>query len=286
MEAAFLVMIREGFEAALIVAILLAYLRKIGRRDLFRPVWVGVGVATAIALAFGIIVHITVSEFEGKAELRLEAAVSIIAVVVLTWMVFWMQRQSRGMKGDLERRVDAALSHEGAISGLVAVALFSVLREGLEASLFLVAAATGESGRDVLIGGLVGLTAAFVLGFMVYLGGHKIPMRAFFTVTGMIVIVFAAGLCAKTVMYLQASNDLGSFNLAFYNVTQYSLLTTSTEMGKFLGALFGWDPRPSIEQVVVWLGYFVPVTFFFLRGVRPRSSQPAPRPAASVALDA
>src|SRR5262245_59469099 len=101
-------MIREGFEAALIVAIVLAYLRKVGRRDLFRPVWLGVAAAALCALAFGVIVHTTVAEFEGITKLRINAAISILAVVVLTWMVFWMQRQSRAIKGDLERKVDAA----------------------------------------------------------------------------------------------------------------------------------------------------------------------------------
>ena len=285
MEAAFLVMIREGFEAALIVAILLAYLRKVGRRDLFRPVWFGVGIAAVCALAFGVLVHTTVAEFEGKAELRIEAAISILAVVVLTWMVFWMQRQSRGMKGELERRVDSVLAHGGAASGVVAVALLSVLREGIEASLFLIAAATGSTGREVLIGGLIGLTGAFALGCMVYLGGHKMPMRSFFTVTGLIVILFAAGLCSKAVLYLQLSHDLGSFNLAVYDVTRYTFLTQSSELGKFLAALVGWDPRPSFEQVVVFLGYFVPVTCLFLEPMRPRTPRSDARREARVPAD-
>jgi high-affinity iron transporter len=277
MEAAFLVMIREGFEAALIVAIVLAYLRKIGRKDLFRPVWFGVAVAALCALAFGILVHTTVAEFEGDTKLRINAAISIFAVVVLTWMVFWMQRQSRAIKGDLERKVDAAIAEGGSMGGLVAVAFLSVLREGMEASLFLIAAATGQSGRDVLIGGLIGLTGAFILGYVVYVGGHKIPMKSFFTVTGMIVIVFAAGLCSKAVLFLQASSDLGSLNMAFYNTTHYAFLTQSTEFGKFLAALFGWDPRPSVEQVIAWLGYFVPVTFLFLRHVSPSTPKPVRR---------
>jgi high-affinity iron transporter len=274
-------MIREGFEAALIVAIVLAYLRKVGRRDLFRPVLVGVAIAALCAFAFGVVVHNTVAEFEGTTKLHIDAAISILAVVVLTWMVFWMQRQSRGMKGELERRVDSAISHGGTSRGLVAVTLLSVLREGMEASLFLIAAATGTSGRDVLIGGLIGLVGAFALGFAVYLGGHKMPMGAFFTVTGMIVIVFAAGLCSKAVFFLQVSHDLGSLNLAAHNVTHYAFLTQSTEFGKFLAALFGWDPRPSLEQVVAWLGYFVPVTLLFLRRVQPRTRKP-PAPSSPV----
>jgi high-affinity iron transporter len=119
----------------------------------------------------------------------------------------------------------------------------------------------------VLIGGLFGLGLAFVLGVVVYLSGHRIPMKSFFTVTGVIVIVFAAGLCSKVVLFLQASGDLGSFDMAFFNVTRYEMLTQSHEVGRFSAALVGWDPRPSIEQVAAWLAYFVPVTWLFLRGV-------------------
>jgi high-affinity iron transporter len=138
-----------------------------------------------------------------------------------------------------------------------------VLREGLEAALFLVAAATDSDGRDVVVGAVIGIAIAAILGALVYVGGRRLPMRAFFKVTGLVVILFAAGLLARAVLFLQADGDLGTLNNAVYDLTRYHWLTPSSEVGKFLGALFGWDPRPSIEQLGIWLVYVVPVTTLF-----------------------
>jgi high-affinity iron transporter len=274
MEAALLIMFREGFEAALVVAIVFAYLRRIGRLDLARSVWQGVALATAAAFAVGIAVRITVGSLEGDTRLRAFAAISALAAVVLTWMVFWMRRQSRLIKGDLEHRVDAAIRSDNTRRAIVAVALVAVLREGIEAALFLIAAGTDESGGAIVFGALAGLALASLLAYLVYWGGRSMPMKAFFTVTGLVLIVFAAGLVAKTVLFLQTSGDLGSLNLnGVYDLTAYRWLTQQTEEGKFLAAMFGWDPRPSIEQVVAWTVFATPVTWLFLR------RSPAPRPA-------
>jgi high-affinity iron transporter len=283
-EAALLIMVREGFEAALVVAIVFAYLRKLGRLDLARAVWAGVAAAVAISFALGIVVRLTVGELEGVARMRAFAAIALAAAAVLTWMIFWMRRQSRLIKGDLEHRVDAALASENIGFALAGVALVAVVREGIEAALFLLAAGADESGVSVIAGALIGLTIASVLAYLVYWGGRKMPMKAFFTVTGVVLIVFAAGLVAKAVMFLQVSADLGSYNLnGVYDLTSVRLLTNESEFGKFLGAMFGWDPRPSIEQVVAWLAYLVPVTILFLRPTRapaakPPAASPAPTP--------
>jgi high-affinity iron transporter len=272
MATALLIMLREGFEAALVVAIVFAYLRRIQRLDLSRAVWQGVGVAVAISLTVGVVVHLTIGNLEGAARLRCFAAISFLALCVLTWMVFWMRRQSRAIKGDLEHRVDVALLGDNVARALSAVALLAVLREGIEAALFLIAAATEDSGWSVLIGGLLGLALASVLAGLVYYGGRSLPMKAFFTWTGVVLIVFAAGLASRTVLFLQGAGDLGSLSLnGVYDLTAYDWLTQSTEVGKFLAAMFGWDPRPSFEQVVVYLAYLVPVLTLFLR--------PQPRPA-------
>jgi high-affinity iron transporter len=274
MEAGLLIMLREGFEAALVVAIVFAYLRRIGRLDLARAVWQGVALATAAAFAVGIAVRITVGSLEGDARLRAFAAISALATVVLTWMVFWMRRQSRLIRGDLEHKVDAAIRSDNTRRAIVAVALVAVLREGIEAALFLIAAGTDASGGAIVSGALAGLVLASLLAYVVYWGGRSMPMKAFFTVTGLVLIVFAAGLVAKTVLFLQTSGDLGSFNLnGVYDLTAYRWLTQQTEEGKFLAAMFGWDPRPSIEQVVAWTAFAAPVTWLFLR------RSPAPRPA-------
>ena len=280
MATALLIMLREGFEAALVVAIVFAYLRRIQRLDLSRAVWQGVGLAVAISLAVGVVVHLTIGNLEGAARLRSFAAISFLALCVLTWMVFWMRRQARAIKGELEHRIDVALLGDNVARGLAAVALFAVLREGIEAALFLIAAATEDSGWSVLIGGFIGLALASTVAWVVYYGGRSLPMKAFFTVTGVVLIVFAAGLASRTVLFLQGAGDLGSLSLnGVYDLRQYEWLTQSTEVGKFLAAMFGWDPRPSIEQVVAYLGYLIPVLYLFLR---PQARHPAaarPRPA-------
>lgn len=278
MGESMLVLIREGFEASLIVGIVFGYLRKIDRRDLDAPVWAGVGLAALLSLVFGVVLHNTVGSFEGDARLRAFAAISFVAAGVLTWMVFWMRRQSRAIKGELEERVDAALASDRVRTGVLVVAFFAVLREGIETALFLIAAATSSTGRDVFVGGLIGLAIAAALGYLVYSGSKVLPMKLFFNITGMIVIVFAAGLLAKGVMFLQATefDALDSLNYAVYDLTGIRWLTVDTQVGRFLAGLFGWDPRPSLEQVAVWVAYLVPVTYLFLRPDRPGAAAPQP----------
>lgn len=259
-------MTREGFEAALVVAIVFSYLRRIGRLDRGPAVWRGVALAVALSFAIGIGVHLTIGSLQGTARLRAFAAVSVLALAVLTWMVFWMQRNARGISTELTHQVDRALASDNASRGLALVALLAVLREGIEAALFLIAAATDSSGFDVLTGGFVGLAIALALGLVVYKGSSRIPLKAFFRVSGVVLILFAAGLASKAILDLQMTGDLGSWNLnGVYDLTGTAWLTQSTEVGRFLSALFGWDPRPSIEQVIVYLAYLVPVLYLFLR---------------------
>ena len=280
MLTALLIMLREGFEAALVVAIVYAYIRRIGRRDLVTPMWQGMAAAVVVSIGVGIVVHLTVENLTGRARLLAFAAVSMLAVVVLTWMIFWMRRQARRIKGELEDSVDQAIaSHGDARFAVMTVAFLAVAREGLEAALFLIAAATTEDGWAVLLGGLIGLALASALGGLVVLGGRRMPMRQFFTVTGLILIVFAAGLVSRTVLWLQAAGELGTVWNNVYDLTAYRWLTVNTESGRFLGAMIGWDPRPSIEQVVAYLAFLITVSWLFLRS-------PAPRPAEAAASKA
>jgi high-affinity iron transporter len=263
---ALLIMLREGFEAALVVAIVYAYIRRIDRPELAVPMWQGVAAAAALSVGVGIVVHLTVDSLEGNARLLAFAAVSMLAVVVLTWMIFWMRSQAHRIKGELQGSVDQAIAAGGDVRlAVMTVAFLAVAREGLEAALFLIAAATTEDGWAVLVGGLLGLAGASVLGFLVVLGGRRLPMRQFFTVTGLVLIVFAAGLVSRTILWLQATGDLGTVWNNVYDLTAYPWLTVNTETGKFLGAMFGWDPRPSIEQIVGYLLYLGTVSWLFLR---------------------
>ena len=266
MLTALLIMLREGFEAALVVAIVYAYIRRIGRRDLVAPMWQGMAAAAALSIAAGVVVHLTVENLRGEPRLLALAAVSLLAVVVLTWMIFWMRRQAHKIRGELQGSVDQAIADRADVRiAVMTVAFLAVAREGLEAALFLIAAATTEDGWAVLVGGLIGLAAAAVLGALVVLGGRRLPMRQFFTVTGLILIVFAAGLVSRTVLWLQAAGELGSVWNNVYDLTAYRWLTIGSETGRFLGAMFGWDPRPSIEQVLAYLLFLGTVSWVFLR---------------------
>ncbi|HEX2373668.1 MAG TPA: FTR1 family protein [Actinomycetota bacterium] len=278
MLTALLIMLREGLEAALVVAIVYAYIRRIGRRDLVAPMWQGMAAAAALSIAAGVVVHLTVENLQGEARLLAFAAVSVLAVTVLTWMIFWMRRQAHKLKGELQDSVDQAVAGGGdARFAVMTVAFLAVAREGLEAALFLIAAATTEDGWAVLVGGLIGLAAASALGALVVLGGRRLPMRQFFTVTGLILIVFAAGLVSRTILWLQAAGELGTAWNNVYDLTAYRWLTVSTESGRFLGAMFGWDPRPSIEQVVAYLLFLVTVAWLFLRAPSAARAQPQPQ---------
>lgn len=276
MLTAFLIMLREGFEAALVIAILYAYLRRTGRSDLLSPMWVGVGAAFGVALGLGIGIHLGMDTLEGAARMRAFAATMLLAVVVLTWMVFWMRSHARQLKGQLEHGIDDAMRRRSNVRTAIVVSAFlAVLREGFEASLFLIATAAQDDGVQVLTGGAAGLLLAGAMGWMVVVGGKRLPMRQFFTVTALVLVVFAAGLLSRAVMFLQASHDLPISYDAVYDLTGIGWLTQRGEVGKFLAAMFGWDPRPSIEQAVVWVGYAATVAWLFLRRTRPAPTRAA-----------
>lgn len=273
-------MLREGFEAALVIAILFAYLRRTGRADLLPPMWVGVGAAAAISIGAGVVIHLSVDGLTGDARMYAFAAISLFAVVVLTWMIFWMRAHASSLSKDLRSGMDQAIErHDNVRFGVVVAAFLAVLREGLEASLFLVAAATDGDGTQVLVGGLLGLAVAMVAGWLVVVGGRRMPMRQFFTVTGVMLVVFAAGLLARAVAYLQTAGAAMVATANAYDVTRYEYLTTTTETGKFLAAMTGWDPRPSWLQVIVWVLYMGVVTTLFLRRTTPGGAPTAASPA-------
>jgi high-affinity iron transporter len=187
------VTLREGFEASLIVGIVLAFLERTGRRDAFWPVWIGTFAAVAISVAVGVALFAIGAEFEGRAEAIWEGSVMVLAAGLLTWMVFWMRRQARTIRRHLESQVDQALQM-GSAFALGLVAFVGVLREGLETALFLLGTFEGSNATTSLIGGLLGLGAAVVLGYAFYRGSSRLDLRRFFTVTSVLLLAFAAWL--------------------------------------------------------------------------------------------
>jgi high-affinity iron transporter len=191
-------------------------------------------------------------------------------------MIFWMRSHARALKGELEDRSASAIA-SGSRYALALVAFTAVAREGLETALFLISTTTGPSGGDIVVGTLLGLAVACALGVGVYHGSRVVDMRRFFQVTGVLIVLFAAGLLDRFVLFLQGTGDLGSWNDAAFDVTRYEWLTQSSQAGRFLAGIFGWDPRPSIEQVAVYVAYLVPVLVLYFRPPAARNGTPQPQ---------
>lgn len=266
MLAAFLIMIREGLEAALIVVIIAAYLRRAGRADLLASMWFGVAGATVLCLAAGVGLHAANQELPQAKQELLEAIVGLAAVAVLTWMIFWMRRAGRAIKGELEAKIDSALAApSSAGKALVAMAFFAVLREGLESALFLLAAFS-QGGADAGLGALAGLSVAVVLAVGLYRGSVHLDLRQFFTWTGAVVIVFAAGLLAQSVRSL---HEAGVLNVLESTAWDWSaVVSNSSTLGSIGRGLFGYQATPSAGEVIVYWAYLLPVAFLFF--VTPR----------------
>lgn len=273
MLAALLIMLREGLEAALIVGIIAAYLKKTGRTELMRPMWIGVALAAAVCLVAGIAMNAANAELPFKAQEAFEGIVRIAAVVILTWMIFWMRKAGRTLKGELEAKIEAAVATPGKTAGtaLVAMAFFAVLREGLESALFLLAAFK-QGGAASGVGAVIGLAIAVALGWGLYQGGLHLDLGRFFTYTGVLLIFVAAGLFAGA---LHAFHEAG-----IWNVLQGEAWDTSAVAGKngtvgtVLAGLFGYNPNPSVGEVIAYWAYLIPTMILFVRGSRTPSRKP------------
>ncbi|MEZ5165104.1 MAG: FTR1 family protein [Acidimicrobiales bacterium] len=196
MGAALLITLREGLEISLVVAIIAAYLVKTGRGDRLGAMWLGVGAAVVASIACGVLFKAVIGEFEGKWEQAIEGVLAFLAVGVLTWMIFWMRRNAKNISGELHEKIDAALAQSP--MALSVIAFVAVAREGFETAPFLLGAETGSSsGTSVVVGGLIGLAIATVVGIALYTGSARVDLRSFFQWTGLLLILFAAGLFAK-----------------------------------------------------------------------------------------
>ncbi len=274
MFANYLIGLREGLEASLIVGILVAYVVKSGNRARLGSVWAGTGIAIGLSLAFGGILTLTSSSLSEEAEHGFAGVMSVIAVGLVTWMVFWMRRTAREMRGELHGRLDKALVGGGIAIGVVA--LVAVLREGLETALFLWAATTTATDTAAALGGaILGIGTAVVIGWAVYRGAVKMNLATFFTWTGALLIIVAAGVLAYGVRDLQEGGFLpGGDNIAF-DVS--ATVDENSPVGTLLGGFFHFDPVTTWLQLSVWVVYLVVTLALYFRPQRP--SVPAPAPA-------
>jgi high-affinity iron transporter len=273
--ANYLIGLREGLEAALVVSILVAYLVKSGRRDRLGPVWCGVAVALALSLAFGALLTFTSSQLSFRAQEAFGGTLSIIAVGFVTWMVFWMRRTARSLSTELRGRMDAALAM--GTGALVLTAFLAVGREGLETALFIWSAvqATGQNTQPV-VGAALGLATAVVLGYLFYRGALTINLATFFRWTGAVLIVVAAGVLAYGVHDLQEAGILPGLNSLAFDVS--GTVPPDSWYGTLLRGTVNFTPATTWLQAVAWVAYVVPVFVLFLRPTK----QPVPAPAASM----
>jgi high-affinity iron transporter len=277
--AAGLITFREGLEAALIVAIVAMYLTNVGRSDRMRTVWMGVGAAAAISLAIGAAVSYGTAELSSRAQEIFEGAAGLLAVAVLTWMVFWMRRQARSIRGHLEGRVDVAL--RGGAVALPLLAFTAVGREGLETVLFLFAAfRSSQDARGSAIGAVLGLAAAAVVGYGFYSGVRRVDLRRFFQVTGLLVIVVSAGLLASAIHELNEGGVLLVWTRHAWDT--HGVVGTAGVPESLLRGLFGYNPRPTWLEVAAYWAYLIPALGAFRRTPSPRAARDS-TPAAATA---
>ncbi|PJJ62255.1 iron uptake transporter permease EfeU [Compostimonas suwonensis] len=271
MLANYLIGLREGLEAALVVTILIAYVMKVGRRDVLHRLWIGIGLAVLLALGIGAILTFGTYGLSFEAQEAIGGSLSIVATGLVTWMVFWMVRTAKDLKGHLHASVDRSL--EGAAWGLVLVAFLAVGREGIETALFIWAAvqATGETTLPLLGAGL-GILTAVALGWLIYRGMLRINLAKFFTWTGAILIIVAAGVLSYGVHDLQEAGILpGLGNLAF-DVS--GAIPPDSWYGTLLKGTVNFSPATTWLELIVWLLYVVPTMTFFIALSRQKKGTP------------
>lgn len=272
MLANYLIGLREGLEMALIVTILVAYVVKVGRRDVLSKLWIGVGVALVVPLGIGALLTWGPYGLSFEAQEIIGGTLSLVAVGFVTWMIFWMGKTARTMKSSLQNRLDSVLV--GAGWGVVVLAMLSVGREGIETALFVWATvASAGGGAEPFVGALLGLATAAVLGFLLYRGMVRINLGSFFTWTGAFLILVASGVLAYGVGDLQEAGLLPGANTHAYDLSGF--ISASSWYGTALAGIVNFTPSPSWLQVIAWVGYLTIVSFAYVRQHR-SSHRPAP----------
>ncbi len=280
----YLIGLREGLEASLVVVIVIAYLVKTDRRHLLPRIWAGVVLAVAISLAFGALLTYGPRRLTFEAQETIGGSLSIVAVGFVTWMVFWMARHARGLSGELRGKIDQAA--EAGRGSLAFVAFLAVGREGLETALFLWAAtqaATNSEGSTTspLLGALLGLVTAIAMGFAFYKGVLRINLSKFFKWTGAILIVVAAGVLAYGIHDLQEAAVLPGLNNLAFDVSQQ--IPPSSWWGTILKGTLNFSPATTWLEAIAWVAYLVPTMTLFLFRMRTPRKPAHPAPAAQPA---
>ncbi len=276
--ASYLIGLREGLEGTLVVSILVAYLVKANRRSALRPVWIGVAVALAISIAFGaILTYVNAELLSGKNQELFEALTSVIAVGFVTWMIFWMRRTARKLKGDLTGKLEEAL--QMGTFAVVTVGFLTVAREGLETALLFFSAAQGATNAGPLLGLFAGVVTAVVLGYLIYRAAIRINLARFFTWTGVLLVLVAAGIFKYGVHGFQEAGVIGGLSHHAFDIAGW--YDPTAWYAALLTGMFNLTPQPSVLETIAWVAYAaVVLTLFLLPGPAKPKTPAVPRESA------
>lgn len=276
MFASYLIGLREGLEATLVVSVLVAFLVKSDRKNRLPQVWAGVGVAVALSIGFGALLTFTAAHLSHGQQELFDAVTSLLATVFVTWMIFWMRRASRSLSGELRARLDEAI--QVGTGAVVVMAFLAVAREGLETALLFFASVQGATtSATPLIGITLGILTAVVLGWGLYRSALRINLTVFFTWTGLLLILVAAGIFKYGVHDLQEANVLPGLSNYAFDIS--SVMPADSWYGALMAGMFNITPQPSVLETAAWLLYVVPTLILFLR---PQRRRPAPTSPVSV----
>lgn len=268
MLAPFLIMLREGIEAALITGIVAAYLRQTGRSAWMPAVWIGVFLAVALSLFVGAALQMVSAEFPQKAQELFEALVGAVAVIVLTSMVFWMRKAARSIKGALHDSIDAALATSSNTGwALIGMVFLAVAREGLESIFFLLAIFQQSTGPAAPLAALAGILVAVAIGFAIYGGGLRLNLRRFFRWTGVFILFIAAGILAGVLSSLHEAGLWNGLQTPAYDLSR--VFPASSPLGSVLSGILGYQDSPSVGGVLAYAAFLAVTLILFLRPVEP-----------------
>ena len=271
MAAGFLLGLREGLEAALIVGVTFGVLKRMRRTELAASAWLGVGLAVVVSVVTAAVLLSIGGTLEGQAEQIFEGLTMLLAAGILTWMILWMGAQGRQIQHGLEREVEQAVLRRQA-GAIFVVTFLAVVREGIETSLFLSAAAFQDAQAAVVLGGLAGIALASALGWGLYRATIRLSVRRFFQVTGFLLILFAAGLFSHAVHEFVEAGLLPALVDPLW--TTAHILSEASFAGAMMRTLFGYNADPTLLEVLAYIGYFVGV-WVALRFLRSRPPEPA-----------
>lgn len=270
MLAPFLIMLREGLEAALIVGIIATYLHQTGRGAWMHVVWAGVFLAVAMALFAGAAIQLMAADFPQRGQELFEAAIGFLAVAILTWMVFWMRRTAASVKGDLHRQVGTAVASGATGWGLAGIAFLAVAREGLESVFFLLAILQQSPGPAAPLSALAGLLVSVVIGYLIFRGGLRLNLRRFFRWTGIFILFVAAGILSGALRNLHEAGVWNGLQGVVWDLS--SALPVSSVIGTILSGLFGYHDAPTVGEVGIYIAYLAVTLMLFLRPAKPAAA--------------